>query len=70
MELFNGNFQDECLNTCWFSSIDHAREKIENWKVDYDHFRTHSSIGDVPPAEFAARFASAPKAKSSSSAMA
>jgi transposase InsO family protein len=34
-----------------------ARDKIENWRQDYNHFRTHSSLGDVPPAEFAAQFA-------------
>ncbi|MDH4910066.1 IS3 family transposase [Xanthomonas euvesicatoria] len=67
IESFNGSFRDECLNMHWFLSLDDAREKIENWRVDYNHFRTHSSIGDVPPAEFAAQFASPPKAEFSSS---
>lgn len=68
IESFNGSFRDECLNTHWFLSLDDARRKIENWRVDYNHFRTHSSIGDVPPAEFAARFTPQPKAEFSSSA--
>lgn len=68
IESFNGSFRDECLNTRWFLSRDDAREKIENGRVDCNHFRTHSLIGDVPPAEFAARFASQPKAEFSSSA--
>ena len=68
IESFNGSFRDECLNTHWFLSLDDARQKIESWRVDYNHFRTHSSIGDVPPAEFAARFTSQPKAEFSSSA--
>lgn len=70
IESFNGSSRDECLNTHGFLSIDDAREKIENGRGDYHHFRTHSSIGDVPPAEFAARFASQPKAEFSGSARA
>jgi putative transposase len=61
IESFNGSFRDECLNTHWFLSLDDARRKIESWRVDYNHVWTHSSIGDVPPAEFAARFT--PQAK-------
>ena len=70
IESFNGSFRDEYLNTHWFLSLDDARQKIESWRVDYNHFRTHSSIGDVPPAEFAARFTPQPKAEFSSSARA
>lgn len=57
VESFNGSFRDECLNVHWFLSLDDARHKIENWREDYNQFRTHSSLGDVPPAEFAAQFA-------------
>jgi len=51
IESFNGSFRDECLNTHWFMSLDDARQKIESWRQDYNHFRTHSSLGDVPPAD-------------------
>lgn len=57
IESFNGSFRDECLNTHWFLSLADAREKIESWRQDYNHFRTHSSLGDITPAEFAAQFA-------------
>lgn len=63
IESFNGSFRDECLNTHWFMSLDDARQKIESWRQDYNHFRTHSSLGDVPPAEFAARFTHNPQAE-------
>ena len=68
IESFNRSFRGECLNAHGFLSLDDARRKIENWRVDYNHFRTQSSIGDVPPAEFAARFTPQPKAEFSSSA--
>lgn len=70
IESFNGGFREECLNTHWFLSLYDARQKIESWRVDYNHFRTHASIGDVPPAEFAAQFTSPPDAEFSTSARA
>ncbi len=36
VESFNGSFRDECLNTHWFLSLEDAREKIENWRQDYN----------------------------------
>lgn len=46
IESFNGSLRDECLNTHWFLSLEDAREKIESWRVDYNHFRPHSSLVD------------------------
>ncbi|ANB17145.1 Mobile element protein [Dokdonella koreensis DS-123] len=56
IESFNGSFRDECLNTHRFLSLDDARQKIESWRQDYSHFRPHSSLGEVPPSEFATQF--------------
>jgi putative transposase len=53
IESFNGSLRDECLNTHWFLSLEDAREKIESWRVDYNHFRPHSSLADSTPALFA-----------------
>ena len=56
IESFNGSLRDECLNTNWFMSLEDAQEKIETWRQDYNHFRPHSSLDDVPPALFAKQF--------------
>lgn len=53
IESFNGSFRDKCLNIHWFLSLQDAREKIKNWKVDYNHFRPHSALGNLPPKQFA-----------------
>ena len=53
IESFNGSFRDECLNIHWFLSLQDAQEKIENWRVDYNHFRPHSALGNIPPRQFA-----------------
>ena len=55
IESFNGSFRDECLNTHWFLSLDDARQKIEDWRQDYNRFRPHSSLGNMAPDEFAER---------------
>ena len=53
IESFNGKFRAECLNENWFLSLTDARDKIEQWRVDYNQHRPHSSLGDLTPAEFA-----------------
>ena len=53
VESFNGKFRDECLNEHWFTSLDHARDVIEQWRQDYNEVRPHSSLGNIPPAEYA-----------------
>jgi putative transposase len=57
IESFNGKFRDECLNEHWFSTIEDARLTIEEWRRDYNEQRPHSSLGDLPPREYAAQFA-------------
>jgi putative transposase len=43
IESFNARFRLECLNEHWFLSLDDAKEKID------------SSLGNVPPEQFAAQ---------------
>lgn len=52
IESFNGRFRDEYLNSNWFSSLSEARQKIEGWRIEYNTFRPHSSLGDKTPSEF------------------
>lgn len=52
IESFNGSLRDECLNIHWFLSLEDAQEKLDNWRREYNHKRTHSSLNDMTPAEF------------------
>jgi putative transposase len=54
IESFNGKFRDECLNEHVFVSLADAREKIENWRLDYNANRPHRSLKQLTPEEFAA----------------
>jgi len=49
IESFNGKFRSECLNTHWFMNLDDARQKMEEWRRDYNEIRPHSAIGNKPP---------------------
>jgi hypothetical protein len=58
IESFNGKFRDECLNENWFLDLRDARQKIEDWRCDYNQVRPHSALGYRTPEEFAAQAAS------------
>jgi len=52
-ESFNGKLRDECLNGEIFYSLKEARIVIEQWRVQYNTRRPHSSLGYRPPAPVA-----------------
>jgi putative transposase len=52
-ESFIGRFRDECLNTNWFINLKHARDVIEEWRIDYNELRPHSSLKGSTPKEYA-----------------
>ena len=54
-ESFNGRFRDECLNEHLFGSLKQARRIIEEWRLDYNTRRPHTSLHGLTPAEFATR---------------
>jgi hypothetical protein len=53
VESFHGRFRDECLNANWFLHIGDAKQKIEQWRMEYNGERPHSSLADCTPREYA-----------------
>jgi putative transposase len=53
-ESFNGRLREECLRVSWFENLFDARQKIADWRRDYNEVRPHSSLNYRTPAEFAA----------------
>jgi len=41
--FINSRFRDEFLNEHWFVSMRHARQLIEEWRIEYNTERPHSS---------------------------
>lgn len=56
IESFNGKFRDECLNENLFTSLNHAKELIEKWRVYYNTERIHSSLNYMTPQSYAKQF--------------
>ena len=55
VESFNGRLRDECLNEHLFTNLNEARAIIEDWRIDYNTNRPHTSLNGLTPTEFAAR---------------
>ena len=53
IESFNGRLRDEFLNETLFSSLRDARDRLEEWRSDYNRHRPHSALGNLTPLEFA-----------------
>jgi putative transposase len=52
VEAFNGSLRRECLSQHWFLSLEDAQRTLDAWKEDYNNNRPHSSLGQLPPAEY------------------
>ena len=50
VESLNGKLRDELLNREIFETLLEAQVLIERWRVEYNTFRPHSSLGYKPPA--------------------
>ena len=55
VESLNGRLRDECLNEHLFRGLPAARRIIEEWRIDYNDHRPHTSLGGLTPTEFATR---------------
>jgi putative transposase len=55
VESFNGRLRDECLNEHLFANLNEARQLIEEWRIDYNTNRPHTSLNGLTPTEFATR---------------
>jgi len=53
-ESFNSRFRDEFLNVELFGTLLEAKVLGRDFREDYNHERTHSSLGYLPPSEYAA----------------
>ena len=49
IESFNGRLRDELLNGELFDNLLEARVVIEDWRIDYNMNRPHSSLGEPHP---------------------
>jgi putative transposase len=55
VESFNSKLRDELLDRELFLHIDELRYVVDRWRMDYNHYRPHSSLDYMAPAVFAAK---------------
>jgi len=53
IEALNARVRAECLNASWFLSMADARDRIEEWRCQYNEDRPHSALGNLTPTAFA-----------------
>jgi transposase InsO family protein len=50
--LADGVLAPNRFNEHWFLSLAHARRIVEDWRLDYNRDRPHSSLRNLTPEEF------------------
>jgi putative transposase len=53
IESFNGKLRDELLNVEAFETLLEAQVLAEDFRIEYNNYRPHSSLGGLTPFEFA-----------------
>lgn len=52
IERCNKSIREELLNAWVFKSLDEVREKVEEWRWDYNHLRPHTALKHKSPINF------------------
>lgn len=55
IERFNRSYREEVLDPHIFSDLSQVRDLSWAWMLSYNEERPHSSLGNIPPAEFKRR---------------
>jgi len=55
VERFNRTFRDEVLDAHLFNRLGDVQRIADEWLTDYNEYRPHESLGDVPPVQFMPR---------------
>lgn len=48
-ERLNGTIRREVLDRFWFEDLDHARQELDKWIIEYNRYRPHKGIGYLSP---------------------
>ena len=50
IERFNRSFRQEVLDAWLFNAISEVQDAADAWLTDYNEYRPHDSLGNMPPA--------------------
>ncbi len=52
IERLNKTLRIECLNLCWFTSMEELNEEIQCWFQVYNQLRPHENLGNKTPDQY------------------
>ena len=52
IERLNKTLRVECLNLCWFTSLEELNEEIQTWSQTYNCLRPHENLGNLTPEQY------------------
>lgn len=53
IERFNRTYQtDEVLDAYLFANLEQVQAITDQWLIDYNEYRPHEALGDIPPVQF------------------
>jgi len=56
VESFNGHLRRELLEMESFNSLFEAQLLLDDWRLEYNHYRPHQSLSYMTPAEYSRRW--------------
>jgi putative transposase len=60
VESYGSRMRDELLAIEQFDTLLEAQVLVADWRTEYNHYRPHSALGMLTPAEYAARWTNHP----------
>ena len=60
IERFNRNCRTGVLNAYLFTNLEQIQTIADQWLIDYNKYRPHEALGNIPPAQFMPRLTRLP----------
>ena len=52
IERFNRTYRTEVLDAYLFANLEQVQTITGQWLIDYNEYRPHEALGDIPPVQF------------------
>ena len=60
IERFNRTYRTEVLDAYLFTNLEQVQTITDQWLVDYNEYRPHEALGNIPPVQFMPRLTRVP----------